>query len=182
MPLSKEVEGLHPKTARWLKDFLDADTSVASNVKVWKTPPAEAERDFASLKKQTGYYTLYRGLFAANEHVHNLLKDLGMTKPALGDEEEYKDAFISSWATAKRDADNFAKHNGDWGIVLKTVVRPDKVLLDTALLPKEFCVQTVEQCLEAEVILHPGTYTVEVIEIYHVKPTAKYPSSLFQRA
>lgn len=99
-------------------------------------------------------YTLYRGIYLTEEYGSELLYHMGLTYPQIGTFNlVLKD--LTSWTLNRDEAQDFADIVGYTGLVLKTEVSSKHVLADL----------TVFNNWEQEVILKPGKYKIEIIEI-----------------
>jgi ADP-ribose pyrophosphatase YjhB (NUDIX family) len=156
------VEGLSQETATWLKKFLDQASEDATNYGAWRTPPSLVvlqELEPFSMKESK---QLYRGLFFHD--MGQVTKAFGLTEfPRPGDELVYNDEYASSWSVSPEIAEGFAAGDDNYQMVIEYHAKPEESLLDTELLPEEFCKQTYDGCGEREVVLCPGRFKTKVV-------------------
>ena len=122
--------------------------------------------------KPKGKTTLYRGLGFDRADGVSILKKLKI-KGKEGDRGSYKTGKVQSWSSSKGIAREFAgqftfggyKVEGSLGILLKTTVDPKSIIAPIGNLPKDVmkgCVRFEQD----EYLLHPGTYKIEVVELF----------------
>ena len=153
-PLSRETEPLPPRDRK-------VSENVASDVVKFLTGrggtfyPDTRQAVYDLGIRPDHSVTVFRGMES------NDPTSINKSNNVVGQVTTYHSTRVSSWSTNYCVADLFASQGYKFGIVLKMVVSPENIFLDTRMLipPK----MLGEEFVLSEVVVMPGVYTAQVV-------------------
>lgn len=163
--MQKKTQPLSEETLKWLWSVVGKPGSDDGDLYQYSLPSFEVLSELSMYIREDAVFA-YRAIsLFPNEKVFDLGLDKSDSWPKFGSQRIYSPNRITSWTHDIDFARNWLRSMAGSGFIMKAKIKPDQIVVDTALLPKN----TVKYASEQELLMRPGQVSVEIVE------TVAYP-------